>query len=418
MSINDLYTLAVLLLRSPDKEWETLNLAQCNIDDCGCNILCKLFHSQRLKLKIKKVDISHNKIHWESLSSLCRIFKLWQTEELIISIDALYDKTTMNTINSFTDMFHKAIHVYFTGKLFSAMALCTYMAKQQRMIVVYSEPRNCIRYYQLTDCKLTDRTITKLRNLLIQRIDMLTINQITFIHNISCSDATMKSTMLSCHIQKVAFCGSNMHSKGAYLMNIPATIQCNDKPHQIAADYLIAVLCHNIQARSSYQRTVSPSLAIPMNGNLQHILSLRIFDLASSGIGKEAAIDIAAVLSHNAHLQVLQLANNNLQTAGAITVAKGLKRTMKLTQFDLSNNNINEEAVDDIATVLFHNTTLQVLELANNNLQSVDSIKIARALCNTVTLTSVSLSFNRISEKQQMTLRSFYLIIPTYRNCT
>ena len=331
LSINDLHTLAVLLLRSPDKEWEMLNLAQCNIDDCGCNILCKLFHSQRLKLKIKKMDIYHNKIHWESLSSLCRIFKLWQTEELIISIDALYDKTTMNTINSFTNMFHKAIHVYFTGKLFSAMALCTYMAKLQRMFAVYSEPCNCIRYYQLTDCKLTDRTITKLRNLLIKRIDMLTINQITFIHNISCSDATMKSTMLSCHIQKVAFCGSNMHSKGAYLMNIPATIRCNDKPHQIAADYLTAILCHNIQARLSYQRIVSPSLAIPMNGNLQHILSLRIFDLASSGIGKEAAIDIAAVLSHNAHLQVLQLANNNLQTAGAITIAKGLKRTMKLT---------------------------------------------------------------------------------------
>ena len=376
LSINDLHTLAVLLLRSPDKEWEMLNLSQCNIDDHGCNILCKLLQSQRVTLKIKKVDISHNKIQWESLSSLCRIFKLWQTEELIISVDALYDKITMNTIISFTDMLYKAIHVYFTERPFSAMVLCTYMAKQQRMIVVYSEPPNCIRCYQLTDYKLTDRTITKLRNLLIKKLDILTISHINFIYNINHSDATIKSAILSHHIQKVTFCGSNMHSKGAYLMNIPTTFQCNDNSYQIAVDYLTAALCHTIQASSSYHKAVSSSLAICVNRNLQHILSLRIFDFASCSIGKEAAIDIAAVLSHNALLQVLQMANNNLQTAGAITVAKGLKRTVNLTQFDLSNNDINEKAADDIATVLFHNARLQVLDLANNNLQSAGVIKI------------------------------------------
>ena len=52
LSVNDMYTLAVLLLRSPDKEWELLkfNLSRCNIDDRGCNAFCEMFHSERVVL--------------------------------------------------------------------------------------------------------------------------------------------------------------------------------------------------------------------------------------------------------------------------------------------------------------------------------------------------------------------------------
>ena len=57
----------------------------------------------------------------------------------------------------------------------------------------------------------------------------------------------IKSTTLSEHIKKVIYCGSNMHSKGTYMIDTPSVIQTPDfLPRQIALDYLTAVLCHII----------------------------------------------------------------------------------------------------------------------------------------------------------------------------
>ena len=399
LSINDLHTLAVFLLRSPDKEWEMLNLSRCNIDDCGCNILCKIFCSETVKIKIKKLNISYNKIQWESLSNLCRVFKLWQTEELLISIDALYDSTTMYAINSFTNLIYKNFHTYFTRRMSSAMLLCTYMAEQRRMIVVLSEPNHLIKCYQLTNFNyiLADMDMKKFKNLMVKRIGTLTLNPIAFSYHISYSEATTKSTLLSHHIQKLTLCGSKMHSKGAYFMNSPTTIQCNDKPHQIAADYLAAVVCHNIQTRSSYLKTVQVSIAI--NIAMQQISNLKIFEVINKNVSKEAAIDIAAVLFHSTKLQEIYLNRVNLKLEGAVEISRALQNTVNLKKLSLSNNNISEEAADDIAAVLSQNGNLQALGLGGNNLQSKGAIKIAKGLCNTITLSSFDLSNNNVKEE-------------------
>ena len=133
MSANDLRTLAVLLLRSPIKQWEKLNLKGCNIDHNGCNLLCEMFQAGNVSFKIKTIDISYNNIQWESLSKFCKVLKLWQIEELILSDDALYDNWTMSQINSFTNKLHKRVN---KTKIVSSKILCTYMAEQQKMVVV------------------------------------------------------------------------------------------------------------------------------------------------------------------------------------------------------------------------------------------------------------------------------------------
>ena len=295
------------------------------------------------------------------------------------------------------------------------------MAEQQRMIVILSTPYGCIRCYQVVNCKLTDTAIKNLKHLIAK--DRFLVKKIAFSYNISSSEANIKSTLLSHHVQKVTLRGSNMHSKGAYLMSIPATIQCNDKPYQVVADYLAAVLCHNIQTSLSYQKSVPASLAIEIKSNLQ----IQSFEIVNMNIGKEVANDlaavlvhntdlqelylndnklesvlavdeIAAVLSHNTELKVLELGDNNLQSAGAIKIAKALHNNENLIFINLRNNNIREDAADDIAAVLSHNTKLQAFTLGGNNLQSEGVIKIAHALHNTMTLTSFSLCNNNIGE--------------------
>ena len=134
LSVNDLRTLAMLLLRLPNKHWEKLNLSHCNIDDTSCNLLCELFQSQNVLFKIKTVDMSSNNVQWESLCKFCKVMRSWQTEELIVSIDAIYDKMTMNQIIHFTDQLDQRLSSY--SCLSYGILLCTFVAKQQKMVVV------------------------------------------------------------------------------------------------------------------------------------------------------------------------------------------------------------------------------------------------------------------------------------------
>ena len=224
LSVSDIRTLVVLLLRSPDKEWEMLNLSRCNIGDSGCNAFCEMFHSQRVTLKIKKVDISYNNIQWESLSRLCKIFKILETKELVISYDALYDSTTMNVIDNITNKINKSFPDNFVARWFNGTLLCAYMAEQQKMIVVYLDYQTII-VDQMNNCKLNDITKSKIKALATKRKYSMNVNNVAFSYRISYNEVSIKSTMLSHHVQKVTYCGSNMHSKGAHLMNIPSAIQ-------------------------------------------------------------------------------------------------------------------------------------------------------------------------------------------------
>ena len=388
----------MLLLRSPNKHWEKLNLSRCNIDDTSCNLLCELFQSQNMSFKVRIVDISFNSIQWESLVKFCKVIKSWQAEELIVSIDALYDTKTINLIRRFTNKIDENISTYITGKLFSGVLLCTYVAPEQKMIVVYSEPDN-IQCFQLVDCNLNDVCIANLQTLVSQKIGSERVNTIAFCYNIAYNEAAIKSTIISDHVAKATFCGTNMHSKGAYLMKLPLAIQQNcEQPHQIAADYLAAVLCHNIQSNSSYLKAIPPALAITVRNILLNLVNLKVFNAINNGISEEAADDIAAILCHNTKLQELYIGGNNLQSAGAKKIANSLHNVSNLLIFSIPNNGIGEEAADDIAAVLSHNIKLQRLQLGGNNLKLGGAMKIAKSLHNISNLTKFVISNNNISE--------------------
>ena len=395
LSVNELSTLVLLLLRSPKKELKSLNLSGCNIDDNSCNLLCEMSKAQNAPCKIKTVDISCNSIHWESLCKLCDVLSLWQTQELVISIDSLYDTKTMNEINSFTNKLQKGVPTHnLTGAL-----MCTYMAKQQMLVVVYSdETRLCC--CQLPDCKLDDTVVTTLNLLANYFRDIETVNNnaISFVYNIDYNEIITKSTMLSNYVDKIILCGFHMHSKGAYLIKIPLTIKKKyQKSYHHAADYLSAVLCN--QSNASYLQAISVTSDIATESCLQMLSNMELFSVPDNNISKEGADDIAAVLSHNTKLRELYLGGNNLQTSGAMKIAKSLLNTSNLTTVNINNNKIGEEAADDIMAVLSNNTQLEVLELGNNFLGTVGISKIMKGLQNTSYLTSLGIGHNCIDKE-------------------
>ena len=292
LSINNMHTLAMLLLRLPNKQWEKLNLSGCNINDDGCDSLCEIFVSKNVSFSIKSVDLSNNNIQWEALCKLCEVLQLWHTEELIITIDALYGKITMIEIEKFKSELYEGInHRLFIGKQFSGRILCTHMANQQIMLVTYSN-QHVIKCDRLYHCKLNEMTISNIGNLIKQ----VSIEHISFSYRFPYDELHIKSTTLSQYINKVKFCGYNMHSKGAFMISVPSNIQYSySLPHQIADDFVTAVICHNIQSESSYLTAIPTILCPAIKNSLEIIHDMEKITLTDNNIDEKAADDIAAL---------------------------------------------------------------------------------------------------------------------------
>ena len=93
---NELNTLGFFLIRSINKEWDVLNLSNCNIGYNGSNILCDRFldTDARCIVTIKTVNFSYNQLNLLSLIRLFGLFNSWHTSEIIITDDIILDNAT------------------------------------------------------------------------------------------------------------------------------------------------------------------------------------------------------------------------------------------------------------------------------------------------------------------------------------
>ena len=93
---SDLNTLGFFLIRSINKEWNILNLSNCNIGENGSNILCDRFLDKdtRSIVTIKMVNFSYNQLKFSSLIKLFDLFTSWHTSEIIITDNAILDNMT------------------------------------------------------------------------------------------------------------------------------------------------------------------------------------------------------------------------------------------------------------------------------------------------------------------------------------
>ena len=84
---SDLNTLGFFLIRSINKQWDELDLSNCNIGSNGSNILCDrlLDKDARGIVTIKMVKLSYNQLNFTSLIRLLCLFKCWHTSEIIIT---------------------------------------------------------------------------------------------------------------------------------------------------------------------------------------------------------------------------------------------------------------------------------------------------------------------------------------------
>ena len=93
---SDLNTLGFFLIRSINKEWDELDLSNCNIGNKGSNILCDRFSDKDVRdiVTIKMVNFSYNQLNVSSLIRLFGLFNSWHTSEIIITDEAILDNAT------------------------------------------------------------------------------------------------------------------------------------------------------------------------------------------------------------------------------------------------------------------------------------------------------------------------------------
>ena len=90
---SDLNTLGFFLIRSVNKQWDELDLSNCNIGSNGSNVLCDrlLDKDARGIVTIKLVKFSYNQLNFTSLIRLFDLFKCWHTSEIIIADHVIHD---------------------------------------------------------------------------------------------------------------------------------------------------------------------------------------------------------------------------------------------------------------------------------------------------------------------------------------
>ena len=97
---SDLNTLGFFLIRSVNKQWDEMDLSNCNIGSNGSNVLCDrlLDKDARGIVTIKMVKFSYNQLNFTSLIRLFDLFKCWHTSEIIITDYVTHDVTAIEDI--------------------------------------------------------------------------------------------------------------------------------------------------------------------------------------------------------------------------------------------------------------------------------------------------------------------------------
>ena len=351
LSVADIKTLAVLLLDLPGGPW-TLNLSRCNINNEHCKVLFEILSSQTVTMNIQTVDVSFNNISSESLYRLCNeTFKSWKTKEVILPIDALHNSVVTKRIKDFKDNLENLIQTNWQS---SGILMILYQANQGMIIVVYSNV-NYVKCFQLYVSDLNNDVAKRLQRLVMKELKGHRIGHVYFSYSIyKHHDVEMLSYIIE-NFQIIKFCGLNMHSKGAYLLDNTSKVdfQIEKAPSMCLVDFLAAILQNSVQVNPSpcYLSMLSDKVKEETESNLRKISTVKVLNLANSNLSDCIADDIELILSCN-KLEEVYLGGNNLQEAGMIKITDTLKSNNSLKIFDISNININSKTVNSIAVAI------------------------------------------------------------------
>ena len=256
-----------------------------------------------------------------------------------------------------------------------------YQANLARIIVVYSDLKY-VKCFQLRSCELNEETAKRLKVAVTEELKSHRIGHIYFSYSIYKHHDVETLSYIVKNFEIIKFCGLNMHSKGAYLLDSTSVdFQIEKCISMCLVDFLAAVLAQ-VNTSSSYLSMLPEKVKEETKINLSNISTVKVLDLTNNNMSDCIADDINLILSYN-ELEEVYLGKNNLQEVSMIKIAEALQSNTVLKVFDISNNNLNNTAVNSIAAILANKTILEELYLNENKLQAEGIIKIVKKLQST-----------------------------------
>ena len=148
-------------------------------------------------------------------------------------------------------------------------------------ITVYSAP-TYTRWFHWTDCKLNEDIIKHIKNIVEINVGEVKF-KVAFSYSLTEYFSDNNLSCLLSDVKNVHLCGSYLHSKGAYLLNIASTIDCQyNSPQELIADYLAVVLSYTAHSTMPYLESHSAAHATKNKNSLQNALCFSIFDISNN----------------------------------------------------------------------------------------------------------------------------------------
>ena len=448
----DLYTLRFFLIRSLNKEWDELNLSNCNIGNNGIDILCDSFLNKGI-VTIKTVIFSYNQLKFSSLMQLFELFKSWHTSEIIIADDAILDNSTDIEVIENIVLQSSTIMLVFIGTyLFSKNSLpikivhvlsntssiksiyllnCSWTshdpATPELLSLLEKQKLNRIR---IINSSLDKTFIKRMVLILLNRRDPVNMliydttmseeiaDEISSLNSYSLKDISGVMLIVSANNVQGIVNTSTLRSKlsSLELFNLYAFVEHSDTKmfqwignikYYNAIDTFTKML-HRINIKC--QLTISlledetlilhkvkfPRLVHPTNSVSVIYLSDCDVTEYNSIIKKCSTVYVfensllkLVCLHSDTQKHEVESAAHFINTFNTITTLNTIK---------IINFGITDETAGDLADVMYHNTQLQEIYLNGNNLQTVSAIKIFKGLQAVSTLQVVSVTSNNITD--------------------
>ena len=454
---SDLNTLGYFLIRSINKEWDVLNLSNCNIGSNGGNILCDTFKDKDVRciVNVKMVNFSHNQLDLPCLTRLFGLFKSWHTTEIIITDDALLDNITDIKMIEDIVLQSSTLTLVFIGSFLFVKNL-----QSSKTFHILSATTNIKSMYLLncnwksSNYKVLDKLLDLLKNQKLHKVRIInsSLNKIfilklastllnnndsvnMFVYDPTMSDQIadeISSLILSLYkdISGVMLIVSNSKVQGIVntctlndelstleLFNLnmylitktsPWSQKCNleHNDKSIAINTFVALL-HKMTLNSQLKIAILESDTLIVHNvsvyklvystDCASVIYLSDCDLTEyDSIFKTCS---TIYIFEDNQLQIARLCAESHQSIDAGHFIATLDNVTTLKTIEITNFDITNETANDISNVLYHNIQLQELHMNRNNLQPVNAIKIARALQNISTLRAFSIYNNNINDE-------------------
>ena len=456
---SDLNTLGFFLIRSINKEWDELDLSNCNIGINGSNILCDILLDKDVRgiVTIKSVKFSQNQLNFSSLERLFGLFTSLHTSEIIITDDAILDdKISIEAIEDIV-LQSSTLNLVFIGwYLFSkSIQLSKILSNTTQIRNIYL--LNCnwqscdfetflellgeqqLDKVRIIGASLDGTIINAIGSMLVRKNDY--VNMLVYDHTMSneigddISSEMLRSSKsisglmliitgsklqgfintcaLSNELSTLELYNLDTYARYSNAKACPWKQNKENCSESIIIETLIEMLLSNINFqlevaflegdtvivhKSNISNLINSTNSISTT-NLRNVATLAKLSISKSNIFDETANDLAAVISDNIYLQHLNLDSNHLKTSGIFKILRSLQEISSLEILCLTHNGITDEAADDIAAVISCNMNLQELDLGNNDLQTSGIIIIARNLQIISSLTKLCINDNNIGKE-------------------